>query len=227
MVFSPVDSDWLETTMHKRSAALIALAGFGLGVFVSKGPAEFGTAGTHDVPETDAAMTAMPPGHVRVAERGLGDAVMTTLQMSVAPAGNATASMPGNALRAGSQDLVAQADELRRQRKFKEATETYRRAAAAGHLNADSWADYADALASAGSSLRGAPADALAKALALEPRHPKALWLKASLEHEEHRYRDAVSTWRNLLAVVPADSSDARIIEANIAEATRLAASQG
>ncbi len=56
---------------------------------------------------------------------------------------------------------------------------------------------------------------------------PKALWLKASLEHEEQRYRDAVSTWRNLLAVVPADSSDARIIEANIAEATRLAASQG
>lgn len=94
-------------------------------------------------------------------------------------------------------------------------------------MNADSWADYADALASAGSSLKGAPADALAKALALEPQHPKALWLKASLEHEEHRYRDAVSTWRNLLAVVPTGTSDARIIEANIAEATRLAASQG
>ncbi|MBK6349951.1 MAG: hypothetical protein IPF50_09100 [Proteobacteria bacterium] len=213
--------------MHKRSAALIALAGFGLGAFVSKGLAEFGTAGTHDAPETAAAMTAMPPGHVRVAERGLGDAVMATVQMSVAPAGDATASMPGAAPRAGSQDLVAQADELRRQRKFKEATETYRRAVAAGGMNADSWADYADALASAGSGLKGAPADALAKALMLEPRHPKALWLKASLEHEEHRYRDAVSTWRNLLAVVPADSSDARIIEANIAEASRLAASQG
>jgi hypothetical protein len=213
--------------MHKRSAALIALAGFGLGVFVGKGLAEFGTAGTHDAPATAAVMTTMPPGHARIAERGLGDAVMTTLQMSVAPAGNATASIPGAASRAGSQDLVAQADELRRQRKFEEATATYRRAAAAGLLNADSWADYADALAADGSSLKGAPADALAKALALEPRHPKALWLKASLEHEEHRYRDAVSTWRNLLAVVPAGSSDARIIEANIAEATRLAASQG
>ena len=207
--------------------ALIALAGFGLGVFVGKGLAIFGTAGTTDAPDTAAAMTAMPPGHARVAERGLGDAVMTTLQMSVAPAGNATASMPGAATRAGSPGLVAQADELRRQRKFKEAAEAYRRAAAAGRMNADSWADYADALASAGSSLKGAPADALAKALALEPQHPKALWLKASLEHEEHRYRDAVSTWRNLLAVVPAGSSDARIIEANIAEATRLAASQG
>lgn len=94
-------------------------------------------------------------------------------------------------------------------------------------MNADAWADYADALASAGSTLQGAPADALKKALALDPRHPKALWLKASLEHEEHRYTDAVATWRNLLAVVPANSSDARIIEANIAEATRLAAGQG
>ena len=157
MVFSPVDSDWLETTMHKRSAALIALAGFGLGVFVSKGLVEFGTAGTHDAPETAAAMTAMPPGHVRVAERGLGDAVMTTLQMSVAPAGDATTGMPGAATRAGSQDLVAQADELRRQRKFKDAAETYRRAVAAGGMNADSWADYADTLASAGSSLRERP----------------------------------------------------------------------
>jgi hypothetical protein len=217
----------LEKTMKNKGAALIALAGLGLGVFVGKGLAGFGTERSADALEPAAALASMPADHPRVAERGLGDAVMTTLQMRVAPVANTSAMMPGAAPHAGSQDLVAQADELRRQRKFKEATETYRRAAAAGLLNADSWADYADALASAGSSLRGAPADALAKALALEPRHPKALWLKASLEHEEHRYRDAVSTWRNLLAVVPSDSSDARIIEANIAEATRLAASQG
>ena len=213
--------------MQKRSAALLALAGFGLGVFVGKGLAEFGTAGTTDVPEPAAARVSMPAGHPRVAERGLDDTVLTTLQMSVAAAGNSTASMPGTATRAGSSGLVAQADELRRQRKFNEAAEIYRRADAAGSMNADSWADYADALASAGSSLKGPPAAALAKALALDPRHPKALWLKASLEHEEHRYRDAVNTWRNLLAVVPAGSSDARIIEANIAEANRLAASRG
>jgi tetratricopeptide (TPR) repeat protein len=227
MFSSPVDSDWLETTMQTRYAALIALAGFGLGVFAGKGLAVFGTDGTTDAPEPAAEMASMPAGHPRVAERGLGDAVMTTLQMRTAPAANASAMMPGASSRSGSTDLIEQADDLRRQRKFKEAAEAYSRAAAAGRMNADSWADYADALASTGSSLRGAPADALAKALALEPRHPKALWLKASLEHEEHRYRDAVSTWRNLLAVVPTGSSDARIIEANLAEATRLAASQG
>ena len=227
MFSTPVDSDWLETTMQTRSVALIALAGFGLGVFVGKGLAALGTEYTTNALEPAATMASVPAGHPRVAERGLGDVVMTTLQLRAAPAANASAMMPGAASRAGSTDLIAQADDLRRQRKFKEAAETYRRAAAAGRMNADSWADYADALASAGSSLRGAPADALARALALDPRHPKALWLKASLEHEEHRYRDAVSTWRNLLAVVPANSSDARIIEANIAEATRLAASQG
>jgi len=213
--------------MNMKGAALIALAGFGLGVFVGKEISTFGTEPAAGAPEPAAAMASVPAGHPQVAERGLGDAVMTTLQMSVVPAENAMAGMPGVSSRAGSQGLVAQADELRRQRKFKEAAETYQRAVAAGGMDADSWADYADALASAGSSLQGAPADALAKALALEPRHPKALWLKASLEHEEHRYRDAVSTWRNLLAVVPADSSDVRIIEANIAEATKLAASQG
>jgi tetratricopeptide (TPR) repeat protein len=227
MFCSPVDSDWLETTMQTRSAALIALVGFGLGVLVGKGPAVFRTDGTSDAPAPAAETASVPTGHPRLAERSLGDVVMTTFQMGVAPAVNATASVPGTATRAGSPGLVAQADELRRQRKFKEAAEAYRRAAAAGSMNADSWADYADALASAGSSLRGAPADALARALTLEPRHPKALWLKASLEHEEHRYRDAASTWRNLLAVVPTGSSDARIIEANIAEATRLAAGQG
>jgi cytochrome c-type biogenesis protein CcmH len=213
--------------MNSKSAALIAVAGFGLGVLVGKGLVASGTGRAADTPQPAVAAASVPAGHPRVAERGLGDAVTTTLRMRVARAANAAVMPAGAASLTGSPDLTAQADDLRHQRKFKEAAETYRRAAAAGNMTADSWADYADALASAESSLRGAPAAALAKALALDPRHPKALWLKASLEHEEHRYRDAVSTWRNLLAVVPAGSSDARIIEANIAEATRLASSQG
>ncbi len=36
----PVDRDRLETTMNKKGTALIALAGFGLGVFVGKGLAD-------------------------------------------------------------------------------------------------------------------------------------------------------------------------------------------
>jgi hypothetical protein len=213
--------------MNRKGVALVALAGFGLGMLAGKGLAAFGTERTADADAAAAAMASLTASHPHVTERGLGEAVMTTLQMRAAPAAKASTMVTGAASRAGSSDLIAQADDLRRQRQFKEAAEAYRRAAAAGNMNADSWADYADALGSAGSSLKGAPADALAQALALDPRHPKALWLKASLEHEEHRYRDAVGTWRSLLAVVPGNSSDARIIEANIAEATRLAASQG
>jgi len=124
-----------------------------------------------------------------------------------------------------SADLLQQAEEHRRKREFQQACATYRVVIAAGGMTADSWADYADALASANpaGSLRGEPGRAIEQALALDPRHAKALWLKASLAHEEHRYQEALATWRRLLALMPAGSSDARIIQANIAEATRLA----
>ena len=53
-------------------------------------------------------------------------------------------------------------------------------------MNADSWADYADVLATlSGGSLAGEPARAIDHALELDAQHPKALWLKASLAHEQ------------------------------------------
>ena len=92
-------------------------------------------------------------------------------------------------------------------------------------MHSASWADYADAQASVDGRIAGEPARYIAAALALDPQHPKALWLQASLAHEERRYADALAAWRRLQAVVPPDSSDARIVEANIAEAARLARS--
>jgi cytochrome c-type biogenesis protein CcmH len=91
-------------------------------------------------------------------------------------------------------------------------------------MSADTWADYADAQASLAGKLAGEPAKAIDNALALDPRHTKALWLKASLAHEQRRYKDALTTWQQLLTLVPPGSSDARIVEANMAEASRLAA---
>lgn len=120
--------------------------------------------------------------------------------------------------------LLARADRHRREREFSQACALYAEVVVRGGMTADAWADYADAQASVTGSLAGAPARAVEAALALDPRHAKALWLQASLAHEEHRYDDALATWRRLLAVVPAGSNDARIIEANISEATRLAA---
>jgi len=95
-----------------------------------------------------------------------------------------------------------------------------------GSLRAEALgADNADGKACAGGELAGDPAKALAGALALDPRHTKALWLKASLAHEQHRYKEALTTWQQLLTLVPPVSSDARIVEANMAEASRLATS--
>jgi cytochrome c-type biogenesis protein CcmH len=90
-------------------------------------------------------------------------------------------------------------------------------------MTAESWADYADVLGSlAGGSLAGAAASAIDQALALDPRNAKALWLKASQAHEERRFADALGWWQKLRAVLPADSPDVRVIDANIAEDTRL-----
>lgn len=100
----------------------------------------------------------------------------------------------------------------------------YREAIRVDPMDADAWADLADSLAAAAGNDLGAGREEIMHALAVEPRHLKALWLRASLELQEQRYADAAATWRELLSLVAADTSDARIIAANIAEADALEA---
>jgi cytochrome c-type biogenesis protein CcmH len=91
-------------------------------------------------------------------------------------------------------------------------------------MTAQSWADYADVLASlTGGSLGGAAGKAIDNALALDPNNLKALWLKASQAHEQRRYAEALGWWKKLRAVLPPDSADARVIDSNIAEDSQLA----
>jgi cytochrome c-type biogenesis protein CcmH len=116
---------------------------------------------------------------------------------------------------------------LRAQRRFSEAADAYRSAVSANPMDADSWADLADALAAdAGNDLR-AGEEAIRHALAIDPQHRKALWLRASLELQERRYAEAEATWRELRALIVADSPDARIIDANIAEVEVLVRGAG
>jgi len=131
---------------------------------------------------------------------------------------------PSRPVDAATSAELARAARQRAQRDFAGACATYARLAARGALDADGWADYADADASRlGGHLQGEPAGFIARALQLDARHPKALWLQASLALEEHRYADALAGWRALAAVLPADSPDQRIIAANIQEAAQLA----
>lgn len=161
--------------------------------------------------------------HVFANEGSLRDAIAASARiLGGSGAGmGAAASPPQGEVEA----LLAQAEQHRRKREFGQACEVYAAIVERSGMTADSWADYADAQASLAGSLAGTPARAIEAALTIDPRHAKALWLEASLAHEEHRYRDAVDTWQRLLAVVPPGSSDARIVEANLAEATRLASS--
>ena len=124
-----------------------------------------------------------------------------------------------------ANSALEQAQALRVQGKLTEARTAYEAAIERNGMTADGWADYADLVASqTQNKLAGAPAQAIEKALALNPDHRKALWLKATLAHEEHRYADAVPLWRHLREVMGETASDARVIEANLAEAQRLAA---
>jgi cytochrome c-type biogenesis protein CcmH/NrfG len=126
---------------------------------------------------------------------------------------------------AAAQQLLAQAEKYRLARDYPRAADAYRRVAELQAMTADAWANYADAAASAsGGRLEGAPAGFLQKALRLDPDHPKALWLQASLLHEQHRYSEAQGVWQHLAAVLPAESPDASIVASNIAEARQLAA---
>jgi cytochrome c-type biogenesis protein CcmH/NrfG len=123
---------------------------------------------------------------------------------------------------AGTQ-LLAEAEKHRIAHDYPRAIVAYRRLVQMNAMTADAWANYADAAASGdGGKLDGPPADFLARALQIDPDHPKALWLQASLFHEQHRYADAIGVWQHLAGLLPPGSSDAKIIAANIDEARRL-----
>lgn len=118
---------------------------------------------------------------------------------------------------------LALAQMARMERRFPDAKTAYEQVIALRKMNADGWADYADVLAALSGKLSGEPAAALAKALALDAKHTKALWLQASLALEERRYEDALAHWKQLRGVIADASPDARIVDANIEEAELLA----
>jgi cytochrome c-type biogenesis protein CcmH len=122
------------------------------------------------------------------------------------------------------QGWLALADLHRAEHDNRAARDALAKVVALKGMTAQSWADYADVLASlAGGSLTGAAGGAIDSALALDPSNTKALWLKASQAHEQRHFTDALTWWKRLRSALPADSPDGRIIDGNIAEDTSLA----
>jgi cytochrome c-type biogenesis protein CcmH/NrfG len=109
-------------------------------------------------------------------------------------------------------------------RNFPAARKAFDQAITLNAMSADDWADYADVLGSIDGKLGTASGKALDKALALDPKHPKALWLSASLALEQGRHADALKQWQRLRELVADSSPDATIIDANIEEARSLVA---
>jgi tetratricopeptide (TPR) repeat protein len=138
----------------------------------------------------------------------------------VAPPAAPVATTPAEAMR-------REAEDLRRDKRFAEARDAYAKLVAAAPDDADGWADLADAQAAATDGDLRAGGAAIDRALAIDPNHPKALWLKASLELQERRYASAAQLWERLLAQLPPDSNDARIVRANLDEARALASRPG
>jgi cytochrome c-type biogenesis protein CcmH/NrfG len=146
---------------------------------------------------------------------------------AMAAAGDAAGPATSMTTQAAGAPYVIAGQRLKIQRKFREAQAQFRKAVEADPRDADSWADLADCAAAAAGNDLTAGRDAVAQALAINPRHRKALWLRASLELQQQRYAAAAATWQTLSGLVAAGSPDARVIAANLAEANALAASTG
>jgi len=124
---------------------------------------------------------------------------------------------PAVTLSAESLKLLSKAAQVRHDKQYAAAAKIYKQLAAANQMNADAWADYADTSGVLqGNNLGGEPQALIAKALALDANHPKALWLKASAEEEAGRYDDAIATWQHLQGVLPQNSQDQQIVAANL-----------
>ncbi len=118
---------------------------------------------------------------------------------------------------------LALANQNRQQHENEQARAAFVKVIELNGMTAQSWADYADVLGSlSAGSLGGEAGRALDRSLALDPTNSKALWLKASRFHEERRYAEALAAWKTLKTLLPADSPDRQLIDANIEEATRL-----
>lgn len=100
-----------------------------------------------------------------------------------------------------------------------EAELAFERAGAVIDNDAQMLANYADVAATnAGGSLKGKPAQLIAKALKADPEHPMALWLSGTEAMERRDYDRALATWERLMALLTPGSEDARMLQGAIEE---------
>lgn len=108
-------------------------------------------------------------------------------------------------------------------RQHKQAADAFAKAAELRKLDAGALANWADAYVVGNDRKWDAKArDLVARALAADPKHLKALALAGSEAFDRKDYKQAIVHWKKMRAVAPADSMDAKLADANIAEATAV-----
>ncbi len=112
--------------------------------------------------------------------------------------------------------------------RFKESAEAYEHLAKIVPNDAQVLADYADALGMAqGRTLAGKPFELARAALAIDPRHRKALALAGTASMDARDFPAALGYWRALAAELPAGSDDETQVRAIIEEVRAKAAASG
>ena len=111
--------------------------------------------------------------------------------------------------------------------RFSQASEAYGKALPLMGEDAQLLADYAEvlALSSADQHLTGKPTELFEKALKLDPKNQKALWLAGMAAFQSENYNGATSYWKQLATSMPEDSENAQAVKKHIAEAESRAAS--
>ncbi|HET7033599.1 MAG TPA: c-type cytochrome biogenesis protein CcmI [Casimicrobiaceae bacterium] len=106
--------------------------------------------------------------------------------------------------------------------RYDDAVPAFERATALTPNDAGLLADYADAVGAAEGGLHGKAQALIARALAVDPTHWKALALAGTAAFERKEYQKAADYWEKTKAGVPPDSPIARSIDSSIAEARQL-----
>ena len=112
--------------------------------------------------------------------------------------------------------------------RFKESADAYEHLATLAPRDPDVLADYADALGMAqGRTLAGRPYELAKAALAIDPRHRKALALAGTAAMDAGDLAGALRHWETLAAELPAGSDDERQVRNIIGEVRTKAAAAG
>lgn len=109
------------------------------------------------------------------------------------------------------------------QNRLNEAVGAYEKTGKLLDTDADLLTQYADTLAARDGSLKGKPTELINHALKIAPKHPMALMMAAQAAYQAGQYSQAIGHWETALTVLPANSPDVKAIQAEIADAKRLA----